>query len=181
MDAKPLPRVLDAEPYLLRLPEPGDCDAVVAVCQDPEISRWTMVPSPYGPEEFAAYLALSAAGWEERSSLNLLVFDRAGELLASVGAATDWAVSQAQLGYYAAAAARGRGVVTAAAGAVCDWLFAAGFARVEARVIEGNVASGRLLERLGFELDQTRRDVDADGCGDGVDVIDMQVWGRSAP
>ena len=30
--------------------------AIVAACQDPEIGRWTRVPSPYGEDDARAYL-----------------------------------------------------------------------------------------------------------------------------
>ena len=35
--------------------------AMVAACQDPEIPRWTRVPSPYTAEDARAYLAIARA------------------------------------------------------------------------------------------------------------------------
>ena len=41
----------------LRPPKPEDAEAVTAACQDPEIQRWTLVPSPYRREHAEAWLA----------------------------------------------------------------------------------------------------------------------------
>ena len=50
--------------------------ALVEACQDPEIARWTMVPSPYGAEEGTRFLELArerrASGW----GAHYLVVDR---------------------------------------------------------------------------------------------------------
>ena len=58
-----LPRriVLPGEPLVdgptaLRAWRDSDLDSLVAACQDPEISRWTRVPYPYGPSDARNYL-----------------------------------------------------------------------------------------------------------------------------
>jgi len=40
----------------------SDAAVLVDICQDPEIPRWTGVPSPYGAAEARAYLARVAEG-----------------------------------------------------------------------------------------------------------------------
>lgn len=180
MESISLPRSLQAGPYLLRLPEPGDEAAVVAVCQDPEIARWTTVPSPYGPDEFLQYLEISAAGWGTRSGMHVLAFE-GDRLVASVAASTlDWDGATAEIGYYAAPAARRSGSTTAVVAALCDWLFATGFVRLQAEVLVGNVASARLLTRLGFVHEGTMASVAAGNCGDGSDRVDIELWARIA-
>ena len=45
----------------------GDIPDIVAACRDPEIPRWTRVPSPYTREDAERFLAVAAAeryGWE---------------------------------------------------------------------------------------------------------------------
>ena len=58
----------------LRPPRPDDADAVTAACQDPEIPRWTLVPSPYRREH-----AVRVAGRLARCSA------RAGEAASYLG------------------------------------------------------------------------------------------------
>lgn len=43
-------------PTALRPWRDSDIGALVFACQDPEISRWTRVPSPYGESDARAYL-----------------------------------------------------------------------------------------------------------------------------
>jgi RimJ/RimL family protein N-acetyltransferase len=54
-----LPTLRDGD-LVLRPKRPDDLDAVTAACQDPEIPRWTFVPSPYTRADAEAYFARSA-------------------------------------------------------------------------------------------------------------------------
>src|SRR6058998_502249 len=113
---------------LLRPMGAGDVDAVYAACQDPQIQRWTTVPSPYLREhadQFACDYAPKA--WAAGYAALFGVTDIGnGELLASVGLHFDRGrdAGIAEIGYWAAAGARGRGVTTEAVAAVCAWGFA---------------------------------------------------------
>jgi RimJ/RimL family protein N-acetyltransferase len=60
-----------------------------------------------------------------------------------------------EIGYGLAAPSRGRGLGTRAVAALLDELAARGVREVVAEVETGNVASRRLLERLGFRILQT--------------------------
>jgi len=42
--------------------ESSDVPTIVAICQDPEIPRWTLVPSPYGEQEGRDHLTRVADG-----------------------------------------------------------------------------------------------------------------------
>ena len=44
----------------LRALRETDIPAIVAACQDPEIPRWTSVPSPYTVEDAKPFLAIAA-------------------------------------------------------------------------------------------------------------------------
>ena len=46
------------EVVALRRLERTDAAALVAICQDPEIPRWTLAPSPYGEADAHRFLAL---------------------------------------------------------------------------------------------------------------------------
>src|SRR4051794_29127063 len=49
----------------LRAPRSEDVDAITAVCQDPEIQRWTRLPSPYGREDAVFFVEqVARSGWE---------------------------------------------------------------------------------------------------------------------
>jgi RimJ/RimL family protein N-acetyltransferase len=139
----------------------ADIPAVVAACQDPEIPRWTRVPSPYAEADARDFLS------------------RASDVSAIVDAVTEeflgtihwwWVADNVQLGYWVKREARGRGVATRALMLLSRWVFAVlGAARVQLLTEPENRASQRVAEKAGFrreallrsyvELKGTRRDV----------------------
>ncbi len=178
MDSRSLPRSLSAGPFTLRLPEPRDEADVVAACQDPEIPKWTTVPSPYRSEEFQGFLEFTSSSWGSRAGMEFVIENAEGRVVGAAGARTRWETDTAEVGYWVAAHARGQGVGKTAMTAVCDWLVAQGFRRLCAEVLDGNDASGALLSSLGFQHEGTLRSVAAGRCGDGIERLDMQIWGR---
>lgn len=68
-------------------------------------------------------------------------------------------LDEPELGYELLRTVHGRGYATEAGGAVVAWASEAGYARVWATVRDWNVASRRVLEKLGFrETDRVERD-----------------------
>jgi len=177
MDPKPLPRQLDAGPLTLRLPEPDDEAEVVAMLSaDTEIARWTTVPFPYGPVQFSEFLALAATDYEAGTGLHFVIHDLEGRRLGAVGTRIQWDTNTADIGYWLGAEARGRGVATTTAQAICHWLAEQGLARIEAEVLEGNPTSGRVLTRLGFVMEAVVNQK-ADRCGlDPDGQINVEKW-----
>jgi RimJ/RimL family protein N-acetyltransferase len=154
---------LGDEAVLLRPFEKGDVPAIVAACQDPEIPRWTSVPSPYTEADALAWL-------ESDVEESFAVLDRStGELLGSIGVRyLDGAVGE--VGYWMTREARGRGFATRALQLVSRWaLCEKQLARFQLRADVENVASQRVAEKAGFvregvlrsslELKGERRDV----------------------
>ena len=59
MPAVPVPRLSDGV-VTVRGAREADIPDLVAACRDPEIPRWTRVPSPYTREDAARFLAVAA-------------------------------------------------------------------------------------------------------------------------
>ena len=143
----------------LRPWQPDDAPAVLAACVDPEIQRWTTVPSPYTGRDARAFVEdLSPRGWADGTCAQFAVLDAtSGRLLAAVGL-DDVAHGSAEVGFWAVPRARGRGVVTDAVGAVCRWGFGAlGLQRVLWQAEVGNLASRAVAEKAGFTVEATLR------------------------
>jgi RimJ/RimL family protein N-acetyltransferase len=138
---------------VLRPRGPEDIDAIVAACQDPEIPRWTRVPSPYTREHALEFLELSAAEAAAGEAVGLLACDASGMLLGSFSlldlrAAPDYG----EIGYWLAAPARGRGFATRAARLLTDWGHGVlGRERIEIIVHRDNAASHGVPLRAGYE------------------------------
>jgi RimJ/RimL family protein N-acetyltransferase len=128
----------------------ADVPAIVAACQDPEISRWTTVPSPYTPEDARKFLAIAATDAAAGRSVALAVADADDRLIGTVGL-MGIHDGQGEIGYWIAAEARGRGASARATVLLRDWAHTElGLHTIEVLPHRDNVASCRVAERAGF-------------------------------
>jgi len=136
----------------LRPWRPDDVDAVLAACQDPEIQRWTGVPSPYLREHSSGYLERVAAEREAGTSLAFLAVDEEGALLGNFSVMElDRRPGYGEIGYWVAKDARGKGVATRAVVLLRDYAASElGLELIELIIHEGNTLSKRVAERTGF-------------------------------
>jgi len=127
----------------------SDVPAIVEACQDPEIPRWTSVPSPYTEQDARDFVAHGVPGREYQLQLAIVDAD-SDELLGSIGLFThDEGIGE--VGYWMAAAARGRGAATRAVRLVVAWGFESyGYERIQLHTLPGNRASERVAEKAGF-------------------------------
>lgn len=132
----------------------ADVPAMTEACRDPEIQRWTMVPDDYEEADARAYIAAARERRQAGSALELAVVDAddPGAVLGSVALMRiDAARTLAEIGYWIAPTARGRGVAVRAVRLLSDWgLRGLGIARIELQPYVGNVASQRVAERAGY-------------------------------
>lgn len=137
-----------------------DEDAVLAACQDPEIQRWTSVPSPYTPEHAAGFLAdVCESAWLEGRAA-IFAVTHAEILVASVGIHLDRGRDDqtAEVGFWGVREFRGQGFVTEAVRAAAAWAFDdLGIQRLEWYAEVGNDASRRIAEKAGFSSEGLRR------------------------
>lgn len=157
---------------LLRLVAEADVPAIVEAAQDPEISRYTRVPSPYGPEHARQFLRTAETGLATGAELATLIVDAVdGRLLGAAGLHNiDWENHRCSAGYWVAALERGRGVARRALRLLCGYGFAElGLERIELWIEPENLSSIRVAEAVGFkregiarsyaEIDGARRDM----------------------
>ncbi|MEV1146242.1 GNAT family N-acetyltransferase [Micromonospora sp. NPDC049799] len=143
----------------LRPLEERDLDDVVIACRDPETIRWTTVPDPYDHADAEWYLAYGRGAWAAGSSACFAVADPDDRFAGTIDLRlhpTDPLL--ADVGFFTAPWARGRGYLPAALGALTTWGFATlGLTRVEWRANVGNTASRRAAEKAGFTVEGTAR------------------------
>jgi RimJ/RimL family protein N-acetyltransferase len=147
-----VPTLRDGD-LVLRPKRPSDVDAITAACQDPEIPRWTFVPSPYTRADAEAYLASSAEAAAAGTAINLLAVDADDDtLLGSFGLMElDREPGYGEIGYWVAAEARGRGIATRGVMLLADWARERlGLTHIEILPHKDNVASRRVAEKAGF-------------------------------
>ena len=148
----PMPTLTDGV-VALRPPERGDIDAITAGCQDPSVSRYTSIPSPYERAHAEAFVRDSARHWREGVAANFVITDAdTGTLLGGCGVIRlDDPDGVAEVGYWLTVDARGRGVMTRAVQLVAEWVLRdLGRPRLELQADVRNSASQRVAERAGF-------------------------------
>jgi RimJ/RimL family protein N-acetyltransferase len=164
--------------FALRLPKAADAPSLIRLCQDPEIPRWTTVPSPYGVDEAEAFLQRSSdwtTGRDERRVYAIV--DPSDVLVGTSGLVRCRPEDEcAEIGYWLGEASRGRGIARNAVTATLGAALQAGYQRVDAEVLVGNVASQRLLERVGFTHEGILRSIGSHGCGLNLRRIDVHVY-----
>ena len=130
----------------------GDVDALVAACQDPEISRWTRVPQPYGPEDALGWIAGSDLELAAGRAIHWIAVDSEDRLLASVSVMEiDREAGTGEIGYWVTPEARRRGVAKRAVALAYDWAVREqGLTTVEITVHEDNAPSLAVAHACGF-------------------------------
>jgi RimJ/RimL family protein N-acetyltransferase len=136
----------------LRPPTEDDLDAIYEACQDPEIQRWTGVPTPYLREHATGYLQRIAAEREAGRTQAFLAVGEDGSIVGSFSVMElDRAPAYGEIGYWVAPAARGQGVATRAVALLRDWsVQELGLELVELVIHTENALSQRVAERTGF-------------------------------
>ncbi len=162
----------------LRLPQRSDRNALIAAAQDPEVPRWTTLPTNYGEEAWETFISrVEERATEGAFERNYVITDTANQFLGVVGAVRVREEDEnAEVGYWLASDARGRGVLTRALTVVLKALLEAGYQRVDAEVLVGNAASQRTLERVGFTHEGILRSIGNHGCGDTAGRIDVHMY-----
>ncbi|CAM5249722.1 GNAT family N-acetyltransferase OS=Streptomyces tendae OX=1932 GN=GUR47_07395 PE=4 SV=1 [Streptomyces tendae] len=152
------PVTLTTDRLVLRTVGPQDTDAVYAACQDPDVQRWTTIPSPYLPEHARGFTEqVVPDGWANDSMFTFGLFLPSGDLAGMLGV-TMIALGVGEIGFWGTKEHRGRGHVTEAAVAVARWAFTErAVDRLEWRAEVGNTASRAVAQRAGFTMEGTLR------------------------
>ncbi|MBU6533832.1 GNAT family N-acetyltransferase [Streptomyces sp. NPDC057245] len=155
----PQPTLSTGDGLLLRPWRTDDAPAVHAVFQDPLMHQWHARAAD-SEEEVRGWIAEWQRAWEGERSVQWAVADASDDrLLGRVGLReVVLGDGVAEVAYWTAPAARGRGVAARAARALAHWaLDEIGFQRLELLHAVANEASCRVAGKSGFGLEGTKR------------------------
>jgi RimJ/RimL family protein N-acetyltransferase len=147
------PQLTDGGGLVLRLPQTGDVNDIVAYARDPEMVRWTTVPVPYGIADATDSVQAAAEGWH--AGVARFAIEYQGRFAGGTHLSFK-DHGRAEVGYGLAPWARGQGVMTRALRLMLAWGFELpGLDVVDWHAVEGNWASRRVAQRCGFRMDGT--------------------------
>ncbi|OLL14630.1 bifunctional GNAT family N-acetyltransferase/nucleoside triphosphate pyrophosphohydrolase family protein [Actinomyces oris] len=175
----------DLPALVLSVPTGDDLDRITEICQDADIQEWTFVPRSYQRSDAQFFVEqVVAKGWSEGRELTWAVReacdDGASATLVGMLGITLSGPDDArtgEIGYWLAAAARGRGTMTRAVAALIDTAFdpngplSLSALRWRCNIHETshgpvpNWASWKVAWSLGFQREgRVRRFLPNDGC-----------------
>ena len=148
----PEPPLSDGVVTLRLWGENGDVDAITAACNDPDIAEFLdEIPSPYTEEDGREAIAYFREAWADGTASNFAITN-GGRPIGSIGVRwVDADHGVAEVGYWVAREARGRGICTRAVRLVSRWLIEDhAIERLQLRADEQNPASRKVAEKAGF-------------------------------
>ncbi|MGQ0714496.1 MAG: GNAT family N-acetyltransferase [Gemmatimonadaceae bacterium] len=139
---------------VLRPFELTDAAEVTRLVGDRRIADTTLnIPHPYDEEIAVAWIGTHAEATERGEGVTLAATEgELGALVGAVGLTIAARHRRAELGYWVAVEQWGRGYATEAARAMVDYAFRElGLNRVDAHCLTRNVASSRVMEKVGMQ------------------------------
>jgi RimJ/RimL family protein N-acetyltransferase len=131
-----------------------DVDAMVAGCNDTEVSRWIpTIPHPYTRDDALAFIR-----GEVRPEHEAMAIELDGRVVGGIGMGLNSHDYRATIGYWVAAAERGNGICTRALSLLSRHVLdEVGLQRVDLVTDPDNRASQRVAEKVGFQREGVLR------------------------
>lgn len=162
---------------VLRELDLDDAQAVADRAGDKRVARYLLsVPSPYPVSLAARWILSRIAWWRQGRGVTLAIARREAHraLIGTVSLRRYARDGRAELGYWLGSESWGAGFATEACDALVDFGFRdMGLARIYAHVLAGNVASCRVLEKLGMTNEGVRRS----HVRKGKRLVDVHLYG----
>jgi RimJ/RimL family protein N-acetyltransferase len=152
--------VVPSERLLLRPWLAEDAAPVAEIMKSGAMHRFLALPTPYTEADARAFVC--EFGGAERAAgtgLDCAVVEReTGRLAGSASLRLPVGTRHADIGYWIAPQAQGRGYATEATDALARWAYGHGVHRVELRLDVTNLASAHVALRAGFAFEGIRRE-----------------------
>jgi RimJ/RimL family protein N-acetyltransferase len=150
----PYPLTLTGDGIILREWRSEDLDDLVVMLDEPDIARWTPMPSPFDVEAGIAYLKRAYQGRISGQRIQLAITADGGQPLGEVLLfGVDLGLKEAELGYLVGREHRRRGLAAGALSLLSSYARSSlNLSRLLLRIDPGNTASTAVARRCGYRL-----------------------------
>jgi RimJ/RimL family protein N-acetyltransferase len=150
----PFPIVLTGDGVTLREWRSEDLDDLIELLDEPDVARWTPMPSPFDVEAGIAYLQRAHQGRTTGQRIQLAITADGGKPLGEVLLfGVDAGRKEAELGYLVGAPHRRRGLASGALSLLAWYARSTlSLSRLLLRIDPDNAASRGVAKRCGFRL-----------------------------
>jgi RimJ/RimL family protein N-acetyltransferase len=150
----PYPVTLSSDGITLREWRSEDLDDLVVMLDEPDIARWTPMPSPFDVEAGIAYLKRAYQGRIGGRRIQLAITADGGRPLGEVLLfGVDRGLKEAELGYLVGVQHRRRGLASGALSLLSSYAQSTlNLSRLLLRIDPGNTASTAVARRCGYRL-----------------------------
>jgi ribosomal-protein-alanine N-acetyltransferase len=153
-----MPLVIETARLRLRPPTENDAEAIFAFASNPELPKYMSWSAHVNVDETRAWMRACVADIANGTNMVWLI-EHAGAPVGCIALdGITWSMralrqDRAELGYWIAPSLHGKGFMTEAATAATGWAFERlGLHKVTVSCFEGNLASQRVIEKLGFRF-----------------------------
>lgn len=169
--------IIETERLIIRMVRKSDADDLFELCKRPETSRYSCWRPHRSLKETRDYISYRLTQYRKRCCFFFVVEERVSKRVIGTCsyASFDEDYKIAEIGYSILSDKWNIGYATETAAALIGYAFnRIGVQRVFARVLPQNLASVRVLEKLGFVYEGThKKDVFYDGRAEDVSVYAM--------
>lgn len=114
-----------------------------------------MLPQNETKEKSMLFVLDKMKQWKQKTQFAFLIFNNKDKIIGHFNIREiNWHKQEAELSYWLDEAVVGKGMMTAIIKTMCDWIFrTTTIKRVIAKVVVGNTASEKVLEKNGFQYE----------------------------
>jgi RimJ/RimL family protein N-acetyltransferase len=142
---------------VLRKMREDDRAVILSTFADPLVRRWLNMPARPSDSDFDSVLRTVRNGFASGDRYDYCVTESPDDVPLGAVIASRRHRDNFEIAYLAREEGRGRGLMTRAVRALCDWLLGEGVGRIEIRTHPDNEASQRLARRVGFRREGLER------------------------
>lgn len=169
--------ILETERLVLRETTEADAPALFDYYRDPELTKFISFGTHASVEDTLGFIGWMASVYRQQDSIRWGIQLKATTRLIGTGGLHFWKreLRMAEVGYHIGRPFWGMGYATETLGVLVDFGFQhMNLNRIEGRHNAGNDASGRVMEKLGFQREGRWRQREIKD-GDFVDVVQFSL------